>query len=67
MTCINDTLVFLAISYRLAGDAATERSWWARIKSFVKGDGLYSLSRSILQSGQVYYLQVVRKARHTIF
>lgn len=56
MTCTNDTLVFLAISYRLTSDAATEGSWRVRVRSFITGDGLYSLSRSILKSGQLYYL-----------
>lgn len=56
ITCTNDTLVFLAISYRLAGNAVTDGSRQARIRSFVNGDNLYSLSRSILKSGQLYYL-----------
>ncbi|KZP13637.1 hypothetical protein FIBSPDRAFT_960426 [Athelia psychrophila] len=51
-----DTSVFLAISYRLAGNAATEGSWRSRLLSFFKGRGLYSLSRTLLHSGQLYYL-----------
>ena len=53
---INDTLVFLAISYRLASDAATQKTWRSWVQSVVKGKGLYSISRSLLQGGQMYYL-----------
>lgn len=56
VACVNDTLVFFAISYRLVSNAATGDNWRARTRSFIKGDGLYSLSRSLLQSGQLYYL-----------
>lgn len=56
VTCINDTLVFLAISFRLTADAATERTWRARAQSIFQGKGLYSLSRSLMKSGQTYYL-----------
>lgn len=56
-TLVNDTLVFLAISYRLATDAVPMKgSRRFRIISVVKGEGLYSLSRSLLRSGQLYYL-----------
>ncbi|KZP10990.1 hypothetical protein FIBSPDRAFT_1051012 [Athelia psychrophila] len=51
-----DTLIFLAISYRLAEDASTEAGWRSRILSVIKGKGLYRLSRSIMRSGQQYYL-----------
>lgn len=53
---VHDTLVFLAISYRLATDAATEVNWRSRILSVAKGKGLHSLSKSLMQSGQKYYL-----------
>ncbi|KZP10247.1 hypothetical protein FIBSPDRAFT_938116 [Athelia psychrophila] len=52
-----DTLVFLAISYRLAEDASTTASGWrSRILSVTKGQGLYTLSKSLMRSGQQYYL-----------
>ncbi|KZP29389.1 hypothetical protein FIBSPDRAFT_884829 [Athelia psychrophila] len=51
-----DTLVFLAISYRLAADGATEDSWRARFQSIVKTRGLHSVSSSLMRSGQIYYL-----------
>ncbi|KZP25352.1 hypothetical protein FIBSPDRAFT_388354 [Athelia psychrophila] len=51
-----DTLVFLAISYRLAEDASTKAGWRSRIMSVTKGHGLHRLSRSIMRSGLQYYL-----------
>jgi hypothetical protein len=55
-TIFFDTLVFFAISYRMASIAMVGGTWGARVKSFVRGDGLYHLSKALLQSGQVYYL-----------
>ena len=55
---MNDTLVFLAISYRMTSFAIVKSTWRARTKSFFTGDGLYYLSKVLLQSGQVYYLSV---------
>lgn len=56
-TLVNDTLVFVAITYRLAADAMpTKGRRRFRLFSVVKGEGLYSLSRSLLQGGQLYYL-----------
>ncbi|KAG2339482.1 hypothetical protein BDR05DRAFT_616870 [Suillus weaverae] len=57
-TC-SDTLVFLAISWRLAHNNFGGDSCGTRIRSFYKGDGLPRLSKSLLQSGQVYYLATV--------
>jgi hypothetical protein len=57
-TC-SDTLVFLAISWRLARNNFSGESWRTRIQSFYKGDGLPRLSKTLLQSGQVYYLATV--------
>lgn len=51
----NDISIFLAISYRLTADAVAGRGWRARLLSIFKGEGLYSLSKSLLQSGQVYF------------
>ncbi|KZP15856.1 hypothetical protein FIBSPDRAFT_1047913 [Athelia psychrophila] len=56
---INDTLIFLAITFRLSTDARTDETWRSRFLSVVKGKGLYRLSRSLLISGQVYYLAVI--------
>ncbi|KZP04535.1 hypothetical protein FIBSPDRAFT_968057 [Athelia psychrophila] len=56
---IFDTFVFTAISYRLAADAATDRSWNARLQSVVTGKGLFRISRSLMISGQLYYLAII--------
>ncbi|KZP10998.1 hypothetical protein FIBSPDRAFT_1051017 [Athelia psychrophila] len=58
-TFAHDTTVFLAISYRLAADAATELTWRSRVLSVIKGKGLHSLSKSLMQSGQKYYFATV--------
>jgi hypothetical protein len=54
----NDTLVFLAISWRIARHNATGETWGEYLRSFYKGDGLPRLSKILLQSGQAYYLCV---------
>ncbi|KZP09151.1 hypothetical protein FIBSPDRAFT_964168 [Athelia psychrophila] len=58
-TLFNDTLIFLAITYRLTVDAVTKGSWRSRFLSIAKGKGLYSLSRSIMLTGQLYYLSTI--------
>ena len=54
---VNDTLVFIAITWRLVrgsclGSTRTGGSMW----SFIFGKHLPAFSRSLLQDGQVYYL-----------
>ena len=56
-TC-SDTLVFLAISWRIARHNATGETWREHFRSFYKGDGLPGISKILLQSGQAYYLCV---------
>ncbi|KZP18931.1 hypothetical protein FIBSPDRAFT_955892 [Athelia psychrophila] len=56
---VNDTLIFLAISYRLAANAAVDRTWRSWALSVLEGKGLHRLSRSLLQSGQFYYAAIV--------
>ncbi|KZP11651.1 hypothetical protein FIBSPDRAFT_1050579 [Athelia psychrophila] len=56
---LNDTSVFLAITYRLTADAATKSTWRSQLLSIVKGKGLYSLSRSLMRTGQLYYLSTI--------
>jgi hypothetical protein len=53
---VNDTLVFIAITWRLvrgsrSGSTRKGGSW-----SFIFGKHLPAFSRSLLQDGQVYYL-----------
>ena len=54
-TAAYDTLMYLAISWKLASFSSGDR-WQDRLKSFFTGDGLGWLSKILLQSGQVYYL-----------
>ncbi|KZP04025.1 hypothetical protein FIBSPDRAFT_673881, partial [Athelia psychrophila] len=56
---VYDTFVFIAISYRLAADAATEQSWRSRLQSVVTGKGLFNISRALMISGQLYYLATI--------
>lgn len=53
---VYDTLVILAVTYRLAADTVTGDSWCSRILSVIYGKGLFSLSRALMRSGQLYYL-----------
>ncbi|KIM88413.1 hypothetical protein PILCRDRAFT_3403 [Piloderma croceum F 1598] len=59
VTAVNDTLVFLAISYRMISSAMVSSTWKARAKSFITGDGLLHLSKALLKSGQVYYFATI--------
>ncbi|KAG6913860.1 hypothetical protein DXG01_003806 [Tephrocybe rancida] len=52
---INDTFVFVAISWRLLFNATRERAELG-LKSMVFGEYLPAFSRALLQDGQVYYL-----------
>ncbi|KZP06559.1 hypothetical protein FIBSPDRAFT_902716 [Athelia psychrophila] len=56
MMFVHDTMVFLVISYRLVADAVTVGDWHSRVRSIVTGKGLFSLSRSLMKGGQLYYL-----------
>ena len=60
---VYDTLVCLAISYRLAANSMTGPNLRSRLLSIISGEGLYSLSKSLMRSGQLYYL-CVRRFRH---
>ena len=56
---VNDTLVFVAITFRLAGtpnwNASTSQSW---IKVVLLGEYLPNFSKAMLRDGQAYYLWV---------
>ncbi|KAJ3505267.1 hypothetical protein NLJ89_g7506 [Agrocybe chaxingu] len=57
---VNDTLVFLAISWRLMKNTHTTANglrWDVRV--FFRGDYLPAFSRGLLQDGQVYYLTTI--------
>jgi len=54
-TAAYDTLVYIAISWRLASFGMSDH-WKSRVKAFITGIGLRGLSKILLQSGQAYYL-----------
>ena len=54
-TAVYDTLMYLAISWRLASFASID-GWKSQAKSFITGGGLGGLAKVLLRSGQVYYL-----------
>ncbi|KAF7335952.1 hypothetical protein MSAN_02308600 [Mycena sanguinolenta] len=56
---INDTAIFLAVSYRILVNTIEADSFIARLRAFVGGTGLSALSRALLQSGQHFYLVAV--------
>ncbi|TCD66862.1 hypothetical protein EIP91_000816 [Steccherinum ochraceum] len=55
---VNDTLVFLAISTQLMMYSLAS-TWSSRIKAFMKGQGLGQISKTLLQTGQLYYMATV--------
>ncbi|KAG6876101.1 hypothetical protein C0993_005543 [Termitomyces sp. T159_Od127] len=54
---INDTFVFLAISWRLLSGGTFGSGQKSTIKSVMLGEYLPAFSRALLQDGQVYYLE----------
>ncbi|KZP26073.1 hypothetical protein FIBSPDRAFT_1041124 [Athelia psychrophila] len=67
MTFILDTMVFLAISYRLAADTVTAGDWRSCVLSVVTGKGLFSISRSLMKGGQLYYFCWSRSSTTVLF
>jgi hypothetical protein len=58
LNAVIDTLVFVAISCRIVCTSLVGNTFGARVRSFFLGDGLFNLSKSLLQGGQLYYLFV---------
>ncbi|KAF7377210.1 hypothetical protein MSAN_00140700 [Mycena sanguinolenta] len=56
---INDTAIFFAINYRILAHMIVADSSMARLRVFLGGKGLSTLSRALLQSGQHFYLVAV--------
>lgn len=56
---IYDSLVFLAISWRLSSDSMEGSTPRERMGAFFGGKALPALSRGLLQGGQVYYLWAI--------
>ena len=53
---INDTLVFLAITWRLLRNSYVSRSLSSGIRILIFGDFLPAFSKALLKDGQAYYL-----------
>jgi hypothetical protein len=53
-----DTLVFFAISFRIASYSVVGDTFSGRMRCLLRGEGLPKLSRCIVQGGQSYYLFV---------
>ena len=53
---LHDTLVFLAISYKLSSNAYIEDSISTRVRGFFSGSSLPRFSKTLLKDGQMYYL-----------
>lgn len=51
-----DSLIFLTISSKIISQSIDGETWAARMRCFFTGEGLPSLLKGLLQSGQVYYL-----------
>lgn len=58
ISTVNDTLVLVAISLRILYNASGKRRSGIRLKSLFDGGALPQISKSVLQSGQQYYLYV---------
>jgi hypothetical protein len=59
LNAVNDTLIFIAITYRILSYSVVGNSRSARARSFFEADGLPRLSKALLQGGQLYYLCVI--------
>ncbi|KZT12693.1 uncharacterized protein LAESUDRAFT_668555 [Laetiporus sulphureus 93-53] len=56
---IHDTLVFLAISFRLVMNAHGDDRLTTRVRTFWSGKYLPAISKALLQDGQAYYIITV--------
>ncbi|KAJ7258052.1 hypothetical protein B0H12DRAFT_1015043 [Mycena haematopus] len=56
---IHDTIVFLAISWRLFENSHAKHGFTGNIKAFWTGEYLPRFSRAVLKDGQMYYLTAV--------
>ncbi|KAJ6454636.1 hypothetical protein C8R45DRAFT_1189214 [Mycena sanguinolenta] len=59
MPLINDTAIFLAINYRILAHTIAADSSMARLRVFLGGKALSTLSQALLQTGQHFYLIAV--------
>ncbi|KZP29518.1 hypothetical protein FIBSPDRAFT_946782 [Athelia psychrophila] len=56
---VNDTLVFLAISYRIASASIAGDDRRSRLQRFFRGDGAPRVVKELLQNGQLSYLATI--------
>ncbi|PPQ94179.1 hypothetical protein CVT25_003816 [Psilocybe cyanescens] len=56
---VHDTLVFLAISWKLANNSVQDVIIWHSIQAMIFGDHMPAFSRALLQDGQIYYLTTI--------
>ncbi|KZP29583.1 hypothetical protein FIBSPDRAFT_1038876 [Athelia psychrophila] len=56
---VNDTLVFLAISYRIAFTSIGSADRRSALQRFFRGDGAPRVFKELLQNGQLYYLATI--------
>ena len=56
VSAVNDTLIFLAVTYRLVFFYAEAGSWSSRVRSLFSGAGMGQTAKLLLQTGQLYYL-----------
>jgi hypothetical protein len=62
ISTVNDTLVFVFITWRLLSATTYDESLQGRARAFFEGKGLPAFSRAILQGGQQYYMQACLSA-----
>ncbi|KAF8953402.1 hypothetical protein BDZ97DRAFT_1767467 [Flammula alnicola] len=53
---VHDTLIFIAISWRLMGNAHVDHNFKSGFRTLLLGHYLPAFSRAMLQDGQMYYL-----------
>ncbi|KAF7349071.1 hypothetical protein MVEN_01429000 [Mycena venus] len=56
---IHDTVLFLAISWRLFGNSYVDHGLKGNLRAFFTGEYLPQFSKAVLKDGQLYYLCIV--------
>lgn len=56
---INDTLVCLAISYRITSKSIGGEGWRSALRCFFRGDGAPRVAKDLLRNGQLCYLATI--------
>ncbi|KAK7681914.1 hypothetical protein QCA50_014876 [Cerrena zonata] len=59
LTAIFDTAVFVAVSMQVLGFTGGVHTWKERMVSFLNGKELGNITKSVLQTGQLYYLVTI--------